>query len=770
MPPRPARRTASFLSTWFLFAALPALAQVAPPAAPDTPAAPPAPPAIEGASTGSPPAPGSQKLDKVEITGGRANEMSERRQSTAAKIIIGRDEIERFGDSTLGEVLKRLPGVTLQGPPGRGGNIRMRGLGSGYTQILIDGERVPPGFSIDSLTPEQIERIEILRAPTAETGARAIAGTLNIITREGFRKRLNNLRAGFAYEGGEWDPGFSWTRNDSVDNFIYNVSLSAFRFVTKDHSVNTGYVDDTGPNAGSSTSVETTDSLTRRTGLHANGRLQWRGDKGSSLVVMPMVVSNEISTRRNSVLDYTSSGFVPPDPRAEAQYRSSALVSDGRYNLFRLNGQWNQQIAGAGRVELKGGAGRGKWSGRVTRNLFDLNGAAQPADLFDDINTATDDNVSAGLKYTGTLSNEHSLVFGAEAENNKRGETHTDTDDSGDTFSARSKRFAVYGQDEWNLSPQWAVHAGLRWEGITVQSDAVQTGSSLVDITNRSSVWTPLFHAVWKPDPKSRDQVRMSLTRSYKSPTLQTVIARPFINPRYSQTETNTPTTADRAGNPNLKPELATGIDLAVERYLEGNGILSANFFHREISDYMRSVVELETVSWATQPRYVARTRNVGDAMTRGLELEAKFRFSDLWPDAPPVDFRANGSLFQSRVKGVPGPDNRLDQQPGGTLNIGADYRFRGTPVTIGGNYNWTPGYTTRLSETQWAIQGRKTSAEAYVLYVFNPAAQVRFTANNMVPNDYITGSRYESPTLRESGENVASTYINWQLRVELKL
>ena len=102
----------------------------------------------------------------------------------------------------MGELLKRLPGVTMQGAPGRGGAIRMRGLGSGYTQILLDGERVPPGFSLDSLDPEQIERIEILRAPTAETGARAIAGTINIITREGLRRRINDLKLGVALENG----------------------------------------------------------------------------------------------------------------------------------------------------------------------------------------------------------------------------------------------------------------------------------------------------------------------------------------------------------------------------------------------------------------------------------------------------------------------------------------------------------------------------------------------------------------------------------------
>src|SRR6185436_1191914 len=131
------------------------------------------------------------------------------RQSTAAKIIIGRDEIERFGDSTVGEVLKRLPGVTIQGAPGRGGAIRMRGLGGGYTQILLDGERVPPGFSLDSLTPEQIERIEVLRAPTAETGARAIAGTINIVLREGLRRDLNDVKAGLRLENGQVSPNLA---------------------------------------------------------------------------------------------------------------------------------------------------------------------------------------------------------------------------------------------------------------------------------------------------------------------------------------------------------------------------------------------------------------------------------------------------------------------------------------------------------------------------------------------------------------------------------
>ena len=78
----------------------------------------------------------------------------------------------------------------------------------------------------------------------------------------------------------------------------------------------------------------------------------------------------------------------------------------------------------------------------------------------------------------------------------------------------------------------------------------------------------------------------------------------------------------------------------------------------------MRSVTTLETVSWAAVPRWVSRPQNIGDAVTQGLELEAKFRLSDLWPTRRALDVRANASFFRSRVKSVPGPDNRLDQQP----------------------------------------------------------------------------------------------------------
>jgi iron complex outermembrane receptor protein len=750
------RLLAVVLFSWSMApGAQPAPRAVTPPAAP--------------ASAASAPAP--HELEQVRITGSRPGDVEERRQSTAAKIVVGRDEIERFGDSSVGDLLKRLPGVTIQGRPGRGGDIRMRGLGSGYTQILLDGQRVPPGFSLDSLTPEQIERIEILRAPTAETGARAIAGTINIITREGFSKRINELRLAAAIENDRLQPSVSWTRNDTIGPFTYNYSLTAF---SQDREVDaTTTTVDRNRETGQVTldQRDVAAARDRRRGLHASGRLQWRSESAVDvLTLLPIAIYSTGTTERRGTLTQT----VGNDP---APYEQSHTTSDGDFSLLRLNGQWNHRLDDGARLETKFGAGQAHGKGTSLRNEF-IGGLNSRT--LSDRSDVIDRNTLASAKYLRLLGGEHSLVAGAEAEVNRRSEQRTTLQngaplltDFGDNLGASATRVALYAQDEWNLTQQWAAHAGLRWEGIRTRGSGAETDAG--NTSNSSSVWTPLLHAVWKPEPNSRDQLRLSLTRSYRSPTLQSLIARPSLNTRYPAPDGNTPTQPDRAGNPNLRPELATGFDVAIERYLPGSGLLSANLFRRNIRDYMRSQTTLETVPWANEPRWVSRPQNIGSAVTEGIELEAKFRLSDLLPDAPRVDIRANASVFRSRVKSVPGPDNRLDQQPDGTANLGADYKFAGLPLTIGGNLNWTPAYDTRVSVDQTAYQGRKLIVDAYALWAFSPAVQLRVTASNLAPRDYLTGGSLDFDNLsgvpvRETSTTTAPTYLNVQIKLELKL
>jgi len=340
------------------------------------------------------------------------------------------------------------------------------------------------------------------------------------------------------------------------------------------------------------------------------------------------------------------------------------------------------------------------------------------------------------------------------------------------TLLASSQRLAVYSQDEWEIDPHWAAHAGLRWEGIrTVGSPTV----SDPQISNQSDVLTPLLHGVWRPDLAAKDQFRLSLTRSYRAPSLGKLIARPSLNTMYPAPGSNTEQQADRAGNPNLQPELATGIDLAFEHYLAGGGVLSANVFVRQISNLMRSQTTLEAVSWADVPRWVSRTQNVGNATTQGLELEAKLRLPEWLPQAPPVDLRANLSLFRSSVDGVPGPNNRIDQQPDATANLGADYAVRGWPLKLSGNLNYSPGYTTQLSATEQVFQSDKLVADASLVWTFSPSAQLRLSASNFTARNYLSGgslvsSNSAGQALREATQSTAPSSVNVAAKLELKL
>jgi len=728
-----------------------ALVALAAPIRAQTPA-----PAEAASAPAGPPKPAAQR---VEITGARQSDTEERRRSTAAKIIVGREEIERFGDASLGELLKRLPGVTIGGTPGRGGAIRMRGLGSGYTQILLDGERVQGGLSLDSIDPEMIERIEIQRAPTAETGARAIAGTINIITREGFRKQLSDLKLSAGLENGIVSPGLSWTRDDKWGDLAYKLSLNAWSWRRDDDSVTT-------TSAPGYSQREQSNSISRRHGLNANARLQWPLGEGESLMLMPLLVFSDGDGVRRSVA--STEGTLAPGAQP---YGRSTSNSDGRSLLTRLNGQWRQRL-GEGRVEWRAGVGASQSSNQSLRRDFDGDGALP---MLDESTDSRERNGHLNAKYTLLLGESNNLVAGAELDAARRSEdgrttlrdpatgapaqdpdNHEVLLDSRDALQASTRRYALYAQDEWSLTPQWAAHAGLRWEGITTEGEGGEAGGT----RNESSVWTPLLHAVWKPEPKGRDQVRLSLTRSYRSPTLQNLVGRLNVS------TANAKTKPDRAGNPDLRPELATGIDLAFERYLPGGGMLSANVFHRRIRDLMRTLTTLEQVPGSDDPRWVARPRNVGEATTQGIELEARLRLNELVDEAPAVDLRANVSVFRSTVDSVPGPDNRLDQQPGGTANLGADYRWPGTPLAIGGNLNLTPGYATRLSETQWMVQSAKRVVDAYVLWTINPAMRLRVTASNLLHED----SESTSLVDEERADTVASTFVNWRLQLELKL
>ena len=699
-------------------------------------------------------------MGKVEITSGRDNDTQQRRESTASKIVIGREEIEKQGDANIGEVLKRMPGITLGGAPGRGSGIRMRGMSAGYTQILLDGQRVPPGFSIESLTPEMVERIEIFRAPTAETGAQAIAGTINIITREGRRGMPSELKLGSSWQGGYMSPNGAYTRYKEFENWSSNFTFSMYENASPDHSETVLWR--CAPNCANGVTTARTrvnDALSTRDGFNTTGRLQFKGDPGETLTLMPFMVYSRSHNAGTIALDQTKT-----TAGAAAFGTDSANTSgDGNFGMARLNGQWRRKLSVDSAMEWK--FNTGGWDS-TSHSYQTPTGGGLVLPSLSQSSTTRDRSVSLNAKYTNVLGGGHQWVSGAEIEVVRRTQAAQPVYTEGDgNMQARTLRYAIYSQDEKQFTPHWSGHGGLRYEQMSTYGNNGET-----DATNRMGVFSPLLHALWKPNPEGRDQVRLSLTRSFKAPWMQSLLARYTPSRDDVGGGSNIPTNPGSKGNPGLRPEVALGLDLAVERYLSDGGVLSAAVFHRRVSNLIRNVTSLETISGIATQQYVSIPQNVGNAITQGIELEAKFRLNQIVADAPAVDIRSNLSVYESNVLGITGPNNRLDQQPSVTANLGADYRLRALPFTVGGNVNMNPGYTTHTSEYQWLTVSQKRVIDVYGLWRLDTSTAWRLTLSNLSPLSYNTNSLYNSSALYEDSTTRNRNWTNVQIRLEKKL
>jgi len=139
------------------------------------------------------------KLDSVTVTGEIV--YRDRTEATAPVLSYDLSYFQRFEPLTVGDMLKRVPSVAFLSDVLEYDGVRLRGLDSAYTQILINGEKVPGAgfdrsFFVDRIPAELVERIEIMRSASADRSGDAIAGTLNIVLRDGYSLDGGYLRAG----------------------------------------------------------------------------------------------------------------------------------------------------------------------------------------------------------------------------------------------------------------------------------------------------------------------------------------------------------------------------------------------------------------------------------------------------------------------------------------------------------------------------------------------------------------------------------------------
>ena len=644
-------------------------------------------------------------MQRVEIKGPGAAD--QRRNDAIGRIVVGRDDLDRFGDNSLAGVLKRQPGLSVSG-----NEIRMRGLGAGYTQILINGQPAPGNFSIDSIPPDLIERIEILRSAAADTVSQSVAGSINIVLRKkasGPPRRTAKLSVEHLQE--RYNPAATVQWSALQDKTSYSLVAT----VSRSQVHNEPYTDERSIDADGLSLrrfYQPVDIDQRRASLTprvettlANGdKLSWQG-----------IFNNSRTYASGDSIENTFAG--EPTDSPEAHWRNMYKAW-----LAKSDVSWDHKFLNEGRLTLKAGVDVSDRDGG-----FEYQGFNRQGNQWLDRDVAEgyrERRFTASGKYMAPLVPNHDMAFGWDGAVTRRSESRLQQDSEprmqpyytlDQDYKATVGRVAAYAQDEWTLGERLQVYLGLRWEGLNTRT----TGSEFAGASTRSGVLSPIAQIVWKLPGRERDQLRAALSRTYKAPQALDLVPR-----RYPTNNNNSATNPDTQGNPDLRPELAWGLDVAYESYFGRDGVLSISGYARQIHNVVLRELWIENGKWISAPV------NAGGAQVHGIEFDVKIPVAAPSAGWPSTDLRMNVGRNWSQVDHLPGPNNRLAAQAPLTANVGADLRFN-AGITAGLNFHVVGGNVARLTP---ALTSRVAILREFDTYVAWPAwgGQWRFSANDL--------------------------------------
>lgn len=665
-----------------------------------------------------------QSIQQVRVSAGAADS---RAQSTTTAIIVGRDEILRHGDASLIDVLKRQPGITLDASPGKEAAIRMRGMGGGYVAILLNGLPAPSGFSLESISPELIERIEIQRAATAETSSQAVAGAINVIMRRAGPTKngsANEIKAGSAFTRGHAAPQLLAEHSGRAGTLAYTVAATMKRNLN--------------PIAAISTEQGADPSLLRRTAwtdhqvedfLELAPRLAWQPSALDSISAQGYLRRRHIdNVKRES--ESTIVGRPTAFPHAFQRFETRPVHAYADL-------AWTRRLAGGARLTAK-------LSGfYMTREAGFVYHGMDVRDRLLESHFVASGPTEREWTFSGNwrrpLWGSHSLAagweFGRKGRSEYRREQHIDPRggllfSSDEDYRASVERSALFIQDEWDIGPGWSAYAGLRREDLRTTGE----GNADAPVDVDAGAWSPVFQMLYKPQRTEgqmgpggpRDGLRLAVSRTYKAPNIVQLMPR-----RYTVDNNNNATNPDHQGNPRLRPELALAVDLAWERYFGGADMVSVSVFHKRIRDITLVRIGETRGVWTAMPD------NAGSATVRGIEFEGKLTRGAL-------SGRLNLARNWSRVDKVPGPDNRIEGQPAYSGNLGLDYAAAASRVDLGGTWSYQGRVARRASALIFSDEGSRRQLDLYAVWKHDARSRLRLSVAGLSQRDHLERLAYE--------------------------
>lgn len=636
---------------------------------------------------------------------------------------VTREEFGRRANRRAGDIVSRLPGVFMGGPPGDNKDARLRGLDKEFSRTQVDGLSLPDGgekreLQLNRIPADLIQEVRVLRNPSPEFESDGLAGRLDFRFRPIPDKKLTgefrlgagrrNRTDGTRWLGSAVVAGRLNDRLGGIASFFY-LDDPTYKFKTESEFAASG--------AARKSTLENESKPTTSRDFFAD--LAWTYGTGE-IHLKPL----RLSTLEEKVKTKTTYDLTKPaasDESTDREIESKDKVGEG-LSLLHVH-----RFASAGRILDT----RVSWQ-RVTEGKEDKlvetytekNSVLGLAKLTVENEDKADRTFSADTKLTLPLGagDTHLVKIGAAYRARDRHRLKTKTEAAAPAFTAVDKTgpkdnylmdedySAVFVQDTWQATPTFSVLGGARFERVDFSSRTPAT----TDVKRTFNDFNPSAQTLWRVRPDT--SLKFSVSRGLNRPKFDE------LSP-YEQDDGKKIT----LGNPGLEPTRAWKFDLGAD-FVRRDVFLSANLYHQEVTGLIESVETGELRN--NLP--VVQVLNVGDGWVQGLEFEQRLGFRwtrRSWLSG--LTLWTNQAWLRSEVtEAATGNVKPFNGQPRFLANLGFDYEIKRLYVTVSARYvGERPGDE---SSADLKTQRAEYPVDAALHYRLRPGLSLFLEANNL--------------------------------------
>ena len=591
---------------------------------------------------------------------------------------VNREQIDNRPNRRIGDVVKRLPGVLMGGPPGENNDIRLRGLDKEFTRAQIDNVVVPDGgekreLQLNRVPAYLIESVTILRNPTAEYESDGLAGRVKLKTRPIPERFSGNARLGSG--GRERFGDGTWSNSISAGGKVGDLlgMMGTFSF-NRDPLVKDKTEREFKANGSpkKTKGEEETKNLTAKDGFFDVGLYYGGGEVHLKPLMLHL---DEKKDKTKAERDLTKAAASDETFERERENKTKMTFGGAVEHRHQLTStiKLEHTLAYYSTRENKGD--KTKDSFKETKSVMTFDKREVEDERKED--QTWNYNAKLTVPFTLGLSQELKTGFSLRFRDRFRDKskieikpngTVTDKTTPKDTYFLKENYFAGFIQNEVWITDRFSLLPGVRVEHVGLSAhDKVQPEAKrgLTDVN-------PHIHALWRATD------RLSLKAAF---------SRAVNRPKFDELSPFEQDAGNRfvIGNPNLDPARAWNLDVGLD-YAHRDLFFGVNFFHK----WVKGVIEEVDTGEDRNGKSVFQVQNVGDGWVRGVELEQRFGFNWTGFDwVRGLTLWTNQTVLDSQLEDAAGNKRLFKEQPKFITNLGLDYEVipRSTIFTFSTNF-----------------------------------------------------------------------------------